>query len=126
VPGRPQPARGGFFARRLTKEDGRLDWAQPAGAIANRVRGLSPWPGAYCDFIGGARRVRAVIMEAVSMPAADGAPGEVLRAEPAEGILVKAGEGGVLVRRLKPSGGRAMDAADFINGYQVAPGDRFE
>jgi len=38
---------------------------------------------------------------------------------------VKAGEGAVLVKRLKPSGAREMDAADFINGYRVATGDRF-
>jgi methionyl-tRNA formyltransferase len=54
------------------------------------------------------------------------APGTVLRVDPVQGILVNTGEGAVLVRRVKPSGGREMDAAAFSNGYRVSPGDRFE
>ena len=123
--GRPQPARGGFFARKLTKEDGRIDWTLPAGAIANRVRGLTPWPGAYCDYAGGGRGLRVVILQAESAPAGEGTPGEVVRAD-ADGVLVAAGEGAVLIERLKPAGKREMPAADFVNGYRVAPGDRFE
>ncbi len=123
IVGRPQPARGGFFARKLTKEDGRIDWALPAEAIANRVRGLTPWPGAYCDFAGGGRTLRVVILEAEPVEG-QGEPGEVLSAD-AGGILVGAGEGASMVRRLQPSGKREMSAADFVNGYRVAPGDRF-
>jgi len=124
IAGRSQPARAGFFARKLTKEDGRIDWSLPADAIANRVRGLTPWPGAHCDFTGGGRTVRVVILQAESAAAEEGEPGQVLRAD-ADGILVGAGEGAVLVRRLKPSGKREMAAADFVNGYRVSPGDRF-
>ena len=128
--GRPQPPRGGFFARKLTKEDGRLDWTLSAGAIADRVRGLTPWPGAYCDFVGGERTVRILVLQAACALPGEGsptaAPGVVLRADPVHGILVNAGEGAVLVRRLKPAGGREMYAAAFINGYRASPGDRFE
>ena len=136
IAGRPQPPRGGFFARKLTKEDGRLDWRLSAGAIADRVRGLTPWPGAYCDFVGGGRAVRSelrlrvlVLQAACALPGEGSptvAPGVVLRADPVHGILVNAGEGAVLVMRLKPAGGREMDAAAFINGYRASPGDRFE
>jgi methionyl-tRNA formyltransferase len=43
---RPQPAEGATYARKITKEDGRIDWTQPARAIWNRIRGLTPWPAA--------------------------------------------------------------------------------
>src|SRR5262249_28195632 len=42
---RPQPAEGVTYARRLTKEDGKLDWTQPARSLWNRVRAFTPWPG---------------------------------------------------------------------------------
>jgi len=127
IAGRPQPSRGGFFARKLTKEDGRIDWALPAEAIANRVRGLTPWPGAYCELHGARRSVRVVLLEAVPAGATErwDVAGTILEADAAKGILVKAGQGALLIKRIKPSGGRTMNAADFINGYRVRKGDRF-
>jgi methionyl-tRNA formyltransferase len=125
IEGRQQPARGGFFARKLTKEDGRIDWTMPARDLANRVRGLTPWPGVYCDFVRGGSRLRVVIVRAEAVATKGGGPGEVLSAG-ADGILVAAGQGGLLVLRLKPGGSHEMDAVDFVNGHHVTRGDRFE
>src|SRR5438445_9291964 len=47
---RKQPEEGASYARKINKEDGRLDWTQPARALWNRVRALVPWPGAYTFF----------------------------------------------------------------------------
>ena len=128
LPGLPQPAEGKCFAPKLTKEDGRVDWTLSADEIRNRVRGLTPWPGAYCDLAAGGRARRVVLLRtaACNELAATGArePGTVLRGD-AEGIVVQTGAGALRIAELKPAGGRAMSAAAFVNGYRVKPGDRF-
>jgi methionyl-tRNA formyltransferase len=127
-PGSPQPDAAGFFARKLTKADGAVDWSESAEAIRNRVRGLNPWPGAYCDVraAGGRHRVTLLRVEAMASGAeAEGhEAGLVLRADE-EGVVVQAGRGAVRIKELKPAGGRAMNAPDFVHGYRVAAGDRF-
>lgn len=127
-PGRPQPERGGFFARKLTKQDGRIDWSLSAEEIRNRVRGLTPWPGAYCEFEsdGGRHRVTLLRTEVVDKTAAPQPhrPGTVIRAD-AEGIVVQAGAGFLKITQLKRAGGRAMSAVDFVHGRHVKSGDRF-
>jgi len=138
VPERPQPKSGGFYARTLTKDDGRLDWTAAAGDVCNHVRGLNPWPGAHTTFRDREGRELAVTLlqaeaapdmpapAAPAVPDADGQaePGIVLAVEP-HALLVQAGGGVVRVRRLKPAGSRAMAAEDFVHGHHVAPGDRF-
>jgi methionyl-tRNA formyltransferase len=127
--GRPQPEQGGFHARKLTKADGRIDWSLPARAICDRVRGLTPWPGACCRLRQGRQEQRVTVLRAEPLRQDEGteaaAPGLVLAADE-EGIVVQSGDGGVRITELKPAGGRAMDAADFIHGRRLAAGDRFE
>jgi methionyl-tRNA formyltransferase len=128
VPGAVQPLRAGFFARKLTKADGRICWTLPAEAIRNRVRGLSPWPGARCEFLKGQRATTVTLLEARAggepPERQSGRPGTVIRAD-SDGVFVQAGTGTVWLRRLKPAGGRAMDAADFVHGHRVQRGDLF-
>lgn len=123
---RPQPEEGGFFARKLTKEDGRVDWALPADAVRNRVRGMTPWPGAYTLYRAEDREVRVTLLEVDQQPDrnTDRLAGTVVEAE--DGLAVQTGNGMVVIRRLQPAGGREMEAHDFVNGYGVEPGDRFE
>jgi methionyl-tRNA formyltransferase len=124
---RPQPREGGFFARKLTKEDGRVEWGLPAEAIRNQVRGLTPWPGAYTTFYGDEREVRVTLVSVGAAREESGEkPGTVVGASEERGLRVAAGEGVIEVQRLKPAGGREMSAVDFINGYGVEVGDRFE
>jgi methionyl-tRNA formyltransferase len=125
--GRPQPEKTGFFARKLTKADGRIDWGLPADTVFDRARGLTPWPGAWCRFHHDGRDLRVTLLQVrpTDHPEAYRAePGTVLRAD--EDVVVAAGDGAVSVERLKPAGSRAMSAADFIHGYHVEPGDKFD
>lgn len=128
LPGRPQPRRGGFLARKLTKADGRVDWSFSAEEIHNRVRGLTPWPGAYCDLQTEGRSHRVSLLGTArtrgTAERQHHEPGTVIRVDK-DGILVETGGGPITVTRLKPSGGRAMDAADFVRGHRIRPGDRF-
>ncbi len=118
----PQEASQATYAERLTKDEGRLDWTQPAGQLQNRVRGLSPWPHA-CTFLDG---TRLILLHARTGPdATAAAPGTVLKAD-AEGILVAAGGGtSLLIDRLQPEGKRPMDVRAFLAGRPLTPGVTF-
>ena len=127
----PPPRLGSARAPRLTKADGLVDWSRPAEEIRRRVRGLSPWPGAY-SFLGqGGHLLRVKLLRVRSRPPGERAggtprpaPGTVVQA--GEGtLLVQAGRGLVEVRELQPAGGRPLEASAFLRGRRVREGDRF-
>jgi methionyl-tRNA formyltransferase len=106
-------------ARILEKEDGRLHFAEPASRLAARVRGFSPWPGAFTTLAGKALKVHA----ARALPAGvagDLAPGEA-RATTA-GIAVGCGEGALLLVEVQLEGKRRLPAAELLKGHHLAPG----
>ena len=118
----PQDEQRVTYAARLTKEEGLIDWTQPARRIHDRVRGLYPWPHAY-TFVDG-RRV--IVWRTSPRPeAATAAPGTVLHAG-SDGLLVAAGDSRVLaLLELQSEGGRALPAADFLRGHALQAGARF-
>ncbi|MGH3056002.1 MAG: methionyl-tRNA formyltransferase, partial [Gaiellaceae bacterium] len=87
---RPQDVSQATLAPLLKKEDGAIDWALPATALANRVRGLSPWPGAYTTEAGGDRWT---IWRALAIPGPVTTPPGVIIAVTNEAIHVATGEG---------------------------------
>ena len=127
LPERPQDPAAVSYAPKLTKKDGRVNWRQPANQLRNRVRGLTPWPGAFCRFIGQGKSEDVILLRVALGPKGKGTapPGTVLSEEDREGIVVQTGEGTVIIGKLKPASGRAMTAADFMHGHRVLPGDRF-
>src|SRR2546427_684407 len=90
VTGRIQPrsqhAKGATYAPKIKKEDGRLDWKQPARTLWNRVRALTPWPGAFSYLQNGPRPTLLKIWRA-EVTARSGTPGEILQADNS-GIVV--------------------------------------
>lgn len=120
----PQPAEGASYARKITKEDGLLDWRLPATTLWNRVRGLVPWPGTF-TFIPGATRLSMLkVWQAEPVPAASGAPGEILQADKS-GLLVACGQGALRVLHLQREGGRRLAIPEFLAGCQLRPGQIF-
>jgi len=108
----PQPEQGVTYAHKLDKAEARLDWSRPASALANKVRAFNPWPMA--DALLAGERVR--VHGAVALPLAHGAePGTVLLAG-RDGIDVACGEGALRIRVLQREGGKAITAADYLNG----------
>lgn len=105
--------------RKLTKEDGRLDWNLPAATLRNRIRGFVPWPGCFCETPDGQRL--KVLSAAVEECA--GAPGEILEAAGA-GPLVAAGRGSLRLLEVQPAGKCVMDGAAYLRGYPLTPGIR--
>jgi methionyl-tRNA formyltransferase len=118
----------------LKKEDGAIDWSEPAQAIHNRVRGMQPWPGAQTLFrgvplhvwktksptlvnenksaTGGSRAVQGV------RPTA--APGQVLSPKP---LMVACGEGSLELLEVQLEGRKRISAADFANGQRLTDND---
>jgi methionyl-tRNA formyltransferase len=108
------------YCRKLEKDDGAIDFAAPAAALAARINGLFPWPTCAIEING--QPIKLGLADA-GEPNAAAAPGTVLRAD-GEGLLVATGAGVVRVRRLQRPGGRMLPAADFLRGFPVAPGTR--
>jgi methionyl-tRNA formyltransferase len=104
----------------LTKEDGLIRFERTATAIWNRLRGFSPWPGAYTSFRGKTLNVwRAWPATASLKPLA---PGQ-LQAH-GEHLYVGCGQNTTLeLLEVQPQGKKRMTARDFINGYRVKPGE---
>jgi methionyl-tRNA formyltransferase len=110
-------------APRLEKEDGLVDWTQPATAIKNKVRALDPWPRAFTwRRRDGGEPVRLILhqVDVVDEPTAAAAPGTIVEAGPR--LVVAAGRQAVDVLRLQPGGKRVMTAAEFLRGYPLPVG----
>ncbi|RZA16948.1 MAG: methionyl-tRNA formyltransferase, partial [Lysobacteraceae bacterium] len=112
LPAHPQPEEGVTYAHKLDKAEARLDWNRPARVLADKVRAFNPWPVAEAMLAGERLRIHG----AVALDEADLAtPGTVLRAS-REGVDVACGEGALRILALQRDGGRAMSAADALNG----------
>jgi methionyl-tRNA formyltransferase len=118
----PQDDALATYAPKLTKEDGTIDWSQPARAIHNLIRGLYPWPHAH-TFLH-ARRLILLRSNVSDGGGAGAAPGTVLSAHGDE-LRVASGHGVVSILELQVEGKRPMGARDFLAGHRVAPGERF-
>ena len=108
---RPQPVEGVTYAHKLDKAEARLDWTQPAEALARTVRAFNPWPMAEAQLAGERVRIHGAVPLALEHRAA---PGTVLLAG-RNGIDVACGEGALRIRVLQREGGRAITAADYLN-----------
>lgn len=118
---RPQDPSRASHAPVLKKEDGRIDWTQPAEVLARRVRAFQPWPGTYTTFQGrGLKVLRARVVEA-----GPGEPGTVAEVD-REGLVVACGGGTRLrVLEVQPESRRPMSAAAFAAGARLRAGARF-
>jgi methionyl-tRNA formyltransferase len=114
VPVRQDPARA-TQAPILAKEHGRVDWAMPAPRILDRLRGFSPWPGAWTTLDG---RLVKILAAAVEVHAPARPPGSAY-AVAGRGLGVACGGGtSLLVTELQPEGRRRQAAIDFLNGLK--------
>ncbi len=112
-------------APRLTKEHGQVDWSRTAQEIKNQVRGLQPWPRAFCNWSRSTDEPLRLILDRVQI--ADGSyptdvPGTVVTAD--QELIVTTGDGYLSLEQIQPSGKRAMAAAEFLRGYPVKKGDK--
>lgn len=117
----PQNEKDMTYARKLAKEDGKLDWKLPSAVLERKVRGLLPWPGAYSYFQGQVVQ----ILKAVPVTGKSSCkPGEIIEIGK-QTLTVQAGEGAIEILRVKPAGKSEMTAGDFARGRRIAPGALF-
>ncbi len=116
-----QPAGGASYARKITKEDGHLDWSQPARVLWNRIRAFTPWPGAYTFLPAQPQPLLLKIWSAEVVAAGGGRPGEIQTAD-AQGIVIACGQDALRVLQLQREGGRRLRAGEYLSGHEMQPG----
>ena len=112
----PQPQTGITYAQKLTKEEAKIDWHQPAPVIERKIRAFNPVPGAWVEYQG--RPLKIWRAEAVEQ---SGRAGEVL-AISSDGLIVACGEGALNITELQPAGSKRMPIAAFAAGRHIEKG----
>jgi methionyl-tRNA formyltransferase len=125
LPARPQPAAGVTYARKLTKDDGRLDWSQPAPVLHRRLRAFTPWPGTFTFLPPQPKPLllkvwRAEIAGADNLQSPSTTPGEVLSADKS-GLVVACREGALRLLEVQKEGGRRLPIGEFLAGHPLPP-----
>jgi methionyl-tRNA formyltransferase len=117
----PQPAEGVTYAPKIDKAETRIDFTRPAAEVHNRVRGLSPAPGAWFEARHEGRPERVKVLRCALMPgAANAPPGTVLD----ETLTIACGDGAIRVLEAQRSGKRPMSAAELLRGFPLTSGTR--
>jgi len=115
----PQDNARASYAAKLAKEEGQIDWRQPARVIHNLIRGLHPWPGAYffwTDFKDKTIRLNLAPGEVGAELAVPVAPGSFLGLD-GERLAIACADRSYLLPSLTPEGRKRLDATSFYNGY---------
>lgn len=114
---REQDERHATKTNLLTKEDGRLDWTQPAVVLDRRVRAVTPWPGAFTTW--DRRLVKILQAHPLEVPSAGRAPGQcfVTGEGNSRTLAVVCGQGALALDVIQLEGKRAMPAADAMRGH---------
>lgn len=110
----PQDDSQANYAHKLDKAEAVIDWSTPVAQIEQTIRGFNPWPVAETQLA--EKRIRIWQAEPLANEQAGGQPGEILAADKT-GIVVACGDGSLRITQLQNVGGKAMRAADFLNGF---------
>jgi methionyl-tRNA formyltransferase len=111
-------------APKLKKSDGFLDFSEPAYVLADKIRGLWPWPGASACFVGAETHKTVRVTLALAEVIWGENPPQAVHGTFDEDLNVVCGEGKLSIRKIKPAGKDLMDFKAFINGWHVRSGDR--
>jgi methionyl-tRNA formyltransferase len=112
-----QPESGVEYAAKIAKDETRIDWTRPWREVHDRIRGLSPFPGAWFEIAGEGALVRVKVLR-TTKGAGTGAPGTVLD----DRLTVACGDGSVRILQLQRAGGKAMTADEFLRGTPLPAG----
>ena len=129
----PQDDSESTYAGMITKQDGKIDFSEPAVVIDRKIRAFDPWPGAFCELDG----LAVKIWKAEPETASEGAepetasedfdnssiptPGTVMSADP-EGIKVACGEGVLIIKELQLPGKKRTSVKDYLLGHKLQAG----
>ena len=105
------------YAAKIDKAEAKLDWSKPAQELEYQIRGLSPFPGAWCEI--GGKRVKVHLAQVED---GNGEPGTLLDDQ----LLIATASGALRLTRLQPAGKSAMDAADYLRGRPAQAGTKLD
>ncbi len=105
----PQPEEGVTYARKIDKSEARVDWSKPAAEVDRLIRGLSPFPGAWCEVDG--ERLKLLRSRVVE---GKGVAGQVLG-----GLRIACGDGAVEILQAQRQGKRPMEAEELLRGFML-------
>ncbi len=114
----PQPETGVTYAKKIDKAETRIDWRRPAADLHNQIRGLSPFPGAWCEIQREGSHERVKILRA-RRTEGSGPPGTILSLDP---LLVACGSGALELTELQRAGKKPAAVAEFLRGARLARG----
>jgi methionyl-tRNA formyltransferase len=111
----PHPVRA-TYSRKLTKEDGIIDWSKPAAQIEREIRAFREWPKSRANIAG----KDIVITEAFAAPTVgeNGKPGDVTIVEETKSLAVETSNGSIYITKLKPAGKNEMTSEAFLAGHR--------
>jgi methionyl-tRNA formyltransferase len=112
----PQPEEGATYAAKLTKEEGKIDWAKSAEEIDRQIRAFTPWPGAF--FFNGREAIKLIQASVVS---GHGSAGELL----SDDFTVACGHGALRLQTVQRAGKKAADAPSVLRGMRLDKGHVF-
>ena len=116
----PQEDDKSCYAAKLTKEEGRIDFSEPAEVLCRKVRGYNPWPCAYTTLLGKNVKIYgARVTENTEKP--DAKPGEVINVTK-KNFTIACGKDALVITSLQPEGKKQMDAAAYLNGAKLETG----
>src|SRR5437899_3525571 len=111
----PQDNALATYASKLKREDGKIDWTNPADAIERKIRAFDPWPGAFMTIsMNGGHNLKIFSATVVGLP---GTPGEILKCE--NELVVATGKDALSLREVQLEGKRRMSAGEFLRGHRV-------
>ena len=113
----PQATDGVTYAAKIDKNETRIDWHKPWQEVHNHIRGLSPFPGAWCEIVVEGKPVRVKVLR-TTRGEGSGLPGTMLDNQ----LTIACGDGAVRVLELQRAGARAMKVDEFLRGTPLAPG----
>lgn len=114
------------IVKTLKKEEGKLDFNQPAAAIVNKIRGLVPWPCAYCSFKGKTLKILSASVTDCPPEHNDSISGTIIGVVKGAGFAVKAQNNCLVAKIVQPESGKKMNGYDFANGHKDLVGLRLE
>jgi methionyl-tRNA formyltransferase len=124
----PQPEAGILYAHKITKDDTKIDWSQPASQVASLIRAFDPVPGALSIFSGEVIKLFSAADVSAHSPAEllkNSQPGQIIQMDQGS-FLVACGQGAVKIAAIQRPGGKRLTVREFLNGRRVTVGQRFE
>jgi methionyl-tRNA formyltransferase len=107
---------GVTYAKKIAKDEARIDWSKSAAEIDCLIRGFAPSPGAFAEVKG--ERLKILFAEPVR---GNGSPGTVIT----DDLTIACGNGALRLLKVQRAGGKAMAAGDLLKGFALPPGTQF-